>query len=151
MVFICIEPDLYTANLFEKGSVWVATLSDGSVVYQDDERDGVDPKSAWERLGIHCGETGIHVVDMYIQNGTNKVEIGKNHDGYYFCKGAGGFLYGGLTHHSYVCGVLKGGVLLVTAYNVPELTIQFEETRAVDKNSICLIARQGLLSDEKKK
>ena len=152
MVFICTEPDLYTAGLFEKGTVWVSTLSDGSVVYQDDEREGVDPESAWERLGIHCQEAGVHVVDMYIQNGTNKAEIGKDCDGYYFCKGAGGFLYGGgLTHHTYICGVLKEDILLITAYNVPELTIQFTETRDPNENNICLIARQGVLSDEKKK
>ena len=151
MVFISTEPDLYTAGLFEKGSVWVATLSDDSIVYQDDEREGIEPESAWERLGIHCKETGLHVVDMYIQNGTNKVEIGKNCDGYYFCKGAGGFLYGGPTIHSYVCGTLEKGILRINSYNVPELSVQFSETRDPDKNNICLITKQGVLSDEKQK
>ena len=151
MVVICTEPDLYVAQMFEWGTVWVATLSDGSVVYQDDDRENVEPDSAWERLGMHCRETGEHVVDFYVQNGTNKIDLGKDKDGYYFCKGAGGFLYGGgHTHHSYVCGVLEDGILGITSYNVPELTVQFKETRDPEQAGICLISKQGVLSEQKK-
>ena len=75
MVNICTAPDLYTAQLFEKQSVWVATLSTGEDVIQDDDREGEEPPSAWLRLGKHCEENDCYITEMYIQNGTNKIEM----------------------------------------------------------------------------
>jgi|TARA_Y100000310_G_C20488672_1_gene718056 hypothetical protein len=152
MVFVCSEPDLFTAQAFERGTVWVAELSNGQTIYQDDERDGVEPESAWERLGIYCKENSFYVVDMYVQNGTNVVQVGKDYDGYYFCKGAGGFLHGdGRTYHTYIVGTLENGLMQVAHYNVPEMTVGFTETRDPDSAGVCLITKPGVLSDEKKK
>jgi|TARA_R110000824_G_scaffold363432_2_gene551417 hypothetical protein len=152
MVNICTAPDLYTAQLFEKQSVWVATLSTGEDVIQDDDREGAEPPSAWLRLGQHCKENDCYITDMYIQNGTNKIEMEKGADGYYFCKSAGGFLYGGDTIHSYIIGVLNEGVLRVTSWGVPQLTSDFAETRDVNDVPIeCLITKKGALSGETKK
>ena len=152
MVNICTAPDLYTAQLFEKQSVWVATLSTGEDVIQDDDREGEEPPSAWLRLGKHCEENDCYITEMYIQNGTNKIEMEKGADGYYFCKSAGGFLYGGETLHSYIIGVLNKGILRVTSWSVPQLSADFAETRDVnDVPSECLITKKGALSGETKK
>ena len=153
MVFICTEPDLYIAQKFEWGTVWVATLSDGSVVYQDDDREGVEPESAWIRLGMYCEENSLHITSFTIQNGTNTVRIKEDADGYFFCKGAGGFLFtsDGATYQSYIVGTLKDGLLRVDVYNVPELTIHYSENRNPEEAGECLITKQGVLSGQKKK
>ena len=153
MVFICTEPDLYVAQMFEWGTVWVATLSDGSVVYQDDDREGVEPESAWIRLGMYCEENSLHITSFTIQNGTNTVRIKEDADGYFFCKGAGGFLFtsDGATYQSYIVGTLKDGLLRVDVYNVPELTIHYSENRNPEEAGECLITKQGVLSGQKKK
>ena len=152
MVYVCSEPDLFTAQAFEWGMVWVATLSNGQVIYQDDEREGVEPESAWERLGLYCKEHNLYVVDMYVQNGTNVIQVGEDYDGYYFCKGAGGFLYGdGRTYHLYIVGTLENGLLQVISYNVPEMTVQISENRDPKTAGMCLITKPGVLSDEKQK
>ena len=49
-----------------------------------------------------------------------------------------------------MCGVLENGILGITSYNVPELTVQFKETRDPEQAGICLISKQGVLSEQKK-
>jgi len=83
---ICTQVDEYMAKLFDTGTVWTCTLSDGTQVYEDDGRPDVDPPSAWERLGIYCKENDLHISKMILQNGTNVVTVGENLDGFYFRK-----------------------------------------------------------------
>ena len=153
MASICTAPDLYTAQVFEKQSVWVATLSTGEEVIQDDDREGMDPASAWLRLGTYCKENDCYITEMYIQNGTNKIEMEKGADGYYFCKSAGGYMHGGgETFHSYVVGILNKGILRVTSWGVPQLSSEYVETRDVETvPPECLIVKKGALSGETKK
>tara|TARA_R110000824_G_scaffold162282_3_gene337915 strand:- start:6648 stop:7118 length:471 start_codon:yes stop_codon:yes gene_type:complete len=153
MVYICTAPDLHTAQLVEKGTIWVAELSSGETVWQDDGREGAEPESAWLRLGIYCKENGCHVTCFTIQNGTNTVQIKEDADGYFFCKGAGGFLFtaDGATYQSYIVGTLNGDLLRVTVYNVPELTVHYSENRDPEEAGVCLITKQGILSGQKQK
>ena len=153
MVYVCTTPDLHTAQLVEKGTIWMADLSNGETIYQDDDREGVEPESAWIRLGMYCEENSLHITSFTIQNGTNTVRIKEDADGYFFCKGAGGFLFtcDGATYQSYIVGTLKDGLLRVDVYNVPELTIHYSENRNPEEAGECLITKQGVLSGQKKK
>ena len=153
MVYICTAPDLHTAQLVEKGTIWVAELSSGETVWQDDGREGAEPESAWLRLGIYCEENGCHVTCFTIQNGTNTIQIKEDADGYFFCKGAGGFLFTSNeeTYQSYIVGTLNDDLLRVTVYNVPELTVHYSENRDPEEAGECLITKQGILSGQKQK
>jgi len=151
MVYVCTQPDLWTAQLIERQTVWTAILSNGETIYQDDEREGVEPESAWLRLGMYCRENNIHIVSFTLQNGTNTVRLDEGEDGYFFCKGANGYLFTSNqeTFQSYIVGTLNGDILRVTNYNIPELIAQYSENRDPDEAGDCLIRKQGVCSDER--
>tara|TARA_R100000808_G_scaffold5713_1_gene17196 strand:+ start:29728 stop:30204 length:477 start_codon:yes stop_codon:yes gene_type:complete len=153
MAYVCTAPDLHTAQLVEAGTIWMAELSNGETVYQDDGRKDVEPESAWIRLGMYCKDNNVHITCFTIQNGTNTVQIKEDADGYFFCKGAGGFLFtsDGETYQSYIIGTLNDGLLRVHTYNVPELTLHLSENRDPAEAGECLITKQGVLSGEKQK
>lgn len=98
--------------------VWVAELSDGSLVYQDDGRPGFSI-SAWERLML----SGEKLVGLSARFRDHWVHMPKNMAGYYFIKSilAGPFME--RPHHFYILGYLLDGVIKCTKYKVPELEI----------------------------
>lgn len=67
---------------------WQVQLSDGQVVFQDDGRPGIEPASAWIRLG-NClkqhPDIGIVRFGVYFRNNSHFLPDEKA--GYYFSKG----------------------------------------------------------------
>ena len=59
---LCIED----CDFLEDKTIWVAVLSNGLTVYQDDNRSGKE-KVAWKRLGRYCSEKHIDVIGMYLK------------------------------------------------------------------------------------
>src|SRR5688500_10269504 len=74
---------------------WVAVLSNGETVYQDDDRPGIKPESAWIRLGNYVNNRGLHIVALSFQFRSHVISLPENADGYYFAKGALAFWGGG--------------------------------------------------------
>ena len=148
--FVSTELDSYVSIYADSNPIWTVTLSNGESVYQDDDRPDVYPESAWARLKIYCEENDLHITDMKIRNKGNVQSIESNCDGYFFCKGAGAFLFGGETVHSFVIGVLKDNTLHVRKWRLPELIFEMEERRDPSKSTESLIVKKGILSDQQK-
>ena len=148
--FVSTELDSYVSIYADANPIWMVTLSNGESVYQDDDRPDVYPESAWARLKIYCEENDLHITDMKIRNKGNVQSIESNCDGYFFCKGAGAFLFGGETVHSFVIGILKDNTLHVRKWRLPELIFEMEERRDPSKSPESLIVKKGILSDQQK-
>lgn len=134
---ICTIEDDYVA---EKPR-WVAVLDDGQTVYQDDDRPGADPPSAWKRLGAHCRENRRRIAEFWLQFRSHRILIEpKNADGYYFVKGAYRLLDAPTTHHTYVVGALIGDVVKTSTWQIPELILIGREDRHPDFDSPTLIS-----------
>jgi hypothetical protein len=112
------------------------------LVYQDDERPGVEPPSAWLRLRHHLAATGFRIKQMWLQFRTNRVQIGLPYaDGYLFSNMSFGLLSekGRSEWHSgFVVGVYSEahGELWAYTFKVPELSLLCHpEKREIDFDS----------------
>jgi hypothetical protein len=123
---------------------WVVLLSNGETIFEDDNRQGMDPPSAWKRLKAYCGANGLHVVEMWLQFRSNRVMVEpRDADGYFLVKSVYGFWGDADTHHAYIAGALVDGIVHATKWKVPELTAIEDQVREVDADSDSLIARNG--------
>lgn len=140
--------DQYVNQYGDSNPAWVVELSNGETIYQDDERPGLEPSSAWKRLGEYCKNNDLHIQNMKIKNRSNAHEIGAGHDGYFFCKSAGAFMFGDETIHSFIVGTLNDGKLRVRKWAMPDMSPDRFEERDPFANPECLIAKEGTLNEE---
>lgn len=142
---LCIVEDEYTQNRYEGHSRWIVTLNSGLTVYQDDDRPGISPRSAWERLGNYCNKSGDFPIGMRIQFRSHVEHLPANADGYFFVNSVLGSLHNPDTFHFFVVGTLVGtredGIITVREYKVPELVDISTETRLAKDAGICLICK----------
>jgi len=100
-------------------TIWIASLSDGQTVYQDDGRSGVSHHSAWVRLKDYCAVEDIHINGLKIKFRSHVVPIPKS-EGYHFIHGVG-CLVGFDSEDFFIIGTLNNGTLKRTWYKVPEI------------------------------
>lgn len=128
---ICTIEDDFVRDRFESETRWVAVLSDGRKVFQDDNRPDVFPASAWLRLKEYCEKTGNKIVKMHIQFRTHVVSLPDDAPGYYFSKGVAGIAFSEAsdgTWGQFIVGtLLENGSLQRITYRVPELIIEKNE------------------------
>ena len=135
--------DTYVNIYADTNPIWIVTLSNDEIIYQDDGRPDVLPHSAWERLGKYCEENKVYITGMKIKNRSHVEVVGTGGDGYYFCKGAGKFLFGNTTNHSFIAGLLEGDTLRVRRWNLPEIIPDAYEERDPAEAGIFLIRKKG--------
>ena len=138
---VCKEWDEYLSGYAANRPIWIVKLSNNETVYQDDGRPGVKTPSAWLRLKSYCEKHNLRITEMHIHYRSHIEHIGSDFDGYYFCKGAGGFLFSDITVSSFVIGTLSGDVLNVSHWKLPELIVMQTETRNRNENEECLIEK----------
>jgi hypothetical protein len=81
---LCMTYDDYVSER----CIWVVDLSDGTKVFQDDDRPGLATGSAWKRLGYYLADyPHIHIVKMRLRFGTNIVELPGDKHTYFYSRG----------------------------------------------------------------
>jgi hypothetical protein len=107
---ICFDPN--HPSLEDKPH-WIATLSDNTQAYQDDD-------GAWTRLAEHLRANGLFIKSMHFRFRTHIVPLPKSEAGYYFSRGVGA--WGGAKPDEYfVHGHVAGDMLIKNWYRIPEL------------------------------
>lgn len=112
---ICTKED----SFLDEKVIWIALLSDGQIVFQDDDREGTYHHSAWVRLKDYCEQEGVYIEDLKIKFRSHVVPIPKS-DGYHFIKGVG-CMVGFDPEEFFIVGTLENGTLKRTWYKVPEI------------------------------
>lgn len=135
---ICTKPDEYVNDLR-----WIAMLSNGETVFQDDDRPGEIPCSAWSRLKAYCHDNRCGIVSMKLEFRSHVEEIPSNSDAYFFCRMAAAILCGdGQTFAHFVVGTYNAekDVFELKSWKVPELIVvsEFDRSR-VDTSEECII------------
>ena len=148
-IFLSKEFDSYINVYADNNPLWIATLSNGEVVYQDDGRPNVKPASAWARLKKYCEINDVHITNIKIRNRTHIEDLGSDCDGYFFCKSAGALLFGDMTQHAFIFGSLYGEKLSVRKWRLPELIPEATEERDPYELPECIIAKKGILNEQK--
>jgi len=122
---VCRELDSYVNNFFDiRQPIWIAYLSNGETIYQDDGRPGFYPASAWLRLKNYCRQKEVYIVGMEVQFRSNKLQVPRDADGYFFTKACGVWI-GQDSTEQYGIGTLDraSGIVHVDYFQIPELCI----------------------------
>jgi hypothetical protein len=126
---------------------WIATLSDGTVVYEDDGRPDLE-RVSWFRLRNYCKENSLSIVKMAMRFRSNYVECFVPADGVFFrrsCLGSFGLKASDGSVKSlefYLIGNVLGNNIHVQRWHVPELIMSDEqelEPRPVEGNEESII------------
>lgn len=135
---ICTTRDEYIQSIEEDQTLWIATLNDGTTVYQDDGRHIL---SAWSRLKEYCEENNVYITGLKIKFRDHVEHLPSNKDGYYFIKCSECYM-GSKPTHNYVVGYIESGQIITIKYRVPEILKMDDGVRDIEKNSNLLIRKK---------
>ncbi len=134
------ERDEYINDAFNKrDAIWIVKLSNGEYIYQDDNRPGIQPNSAWVRLKQYCEKNNLKIVSFDIEFRSNKIEFPRNADGYFFSRAIGAWL-GESSNEQFAVGVIDKNQVHIQYFQIPELYLIREDKRDINKcreNIIC--------------
>lgn len=117
---------------------WIVTLSDGSKIYQDDDRPGEEIPSAWVRLKEwinHSRLEGskISIIDLHLRFRSNILNpLPKNADGYFFANKIIHFVGAKEPLKFIVLGYLEDGLIKRRTIKVPELLILQDDIKTLE-------------------
>jgi hypothetical protein len=88
---VSVELDSFIKD--QESFYWFAKLDDGTIVYEDDNRPGLEEKNAWRRLKTYCELNNRQVVQVGFRFHSNEVLIDTSDwDGVFFIKSVLGFI-----------------------------------------------------------
>jgi len=128
-------------DFLEEKTIWVCQLSNGIMVYQDDNRPNISPSSAWLRLKTYALENKVRITRMFLKFRSHVVELPHYADAYFFCKGIARFT-GTKNLPSYNCGAIFKNVETFECIHflIPELEpLEIEQRSVKDLNEDCVI------------
>lgn len=138
-----VEDD-YLREAYETYPRLVITLSDGRIVYSDDERPG-QKAPTWVRLRNFLEKNPeIFITKVTAGFRDNILNIGDDADGYFFVKSAFAAIDSAKTLSMWVLGTYENNILKTKRYLVPEMILVEEEIRDPLKAGECLICRQNV-------
>lgn len=131
--------DAYLEDVMDRGqALWVAALTDGRLVYQDDGRPDTDGP-AWLRLSTLLREESLGIRSLRLRFRTEWwCGLPEGAPAYYFSKGIGGVV-GGPTQPFYAVGYEVDGHLRVARVAVPDLAVLGWEDRPLPVGDLRLL------------
>lgn len=150
-----IENDLCTIedDFLDEKTIWIATLTNGLTIYQDDGRPNINEYSAWKRLGYYLkNNPRVWIKNFSLRFRSHLIELPSS-DGYYFAHGIRALL--GKTHihnaECFVIGILDSANTTVKLiwFSTPSLEpIQREERPVNEVKEPYFIRKQCLNSEQ---
>ena len=132
--FVCTSYDDFLQD--KDQAVWYVTLSDGSSVFQDDDRPGFEP-IAWLRLKNHCEINKLNITGIFVKFRSHVEFSGSSDEGYFFRRKALGGWGMEKTDQYYVIGTIKDGVIHCKHWKIPEVICDEEDDRdAFDEDAV---------------
>ena len=117
---VCIVDDEFVREIPR----WTADLSDGTTVYMDDGRPGVQPESAWLRLREHINTNSLRINAIWLQFRSHRFQVGwPDAEGYYFAKWIQQTWGDAHATHGFVFGEIRDGKLTTRTWKTPELVL----------------------------
>ncbi|SVA88170.1 uncharacterized protein METZ01_LOCUS141024 [marine metagenome] len=126
---LCTEEDDYLCDK----AIWIASLSNGVTIYQDDDRAGREEPSAWKRLASYALDSNTNIIGMQLKFRSHVIDLPSNAKGYYFAHGISK-TSGDVFERGYlVCGSVVDDEVNCKWYNIPELTVSREQNRPLSQ------------------
>ncbi len=124
---ICKE---YNTEYFEDKPIWIAELSNGESIYQDDNAEKYEDVSAWIRLKKYLKINNLKIKKLYLRFRSNILHtIEENSEGYFFSMGIIGMMNSSTNVNYYIIGNIKNNKVSIKKIKVPELIVFDEEER----------------------
>ena len=125
-VEICTQLD----EFLDEKTIWIATLADNTKVYQDDNRPGVSPSSAWIRLGNYLRRNVLGIAGMALKFRSHIEILPQNAAGYYLARGILGHP-GSPNKHFLVAGFQAEDKVICRWFKTPELIVMREVVKSL--------------------
>jgi hypothetical protein len=113
-------------------TIWIATLSNGEIIYQNDNKPEDKEPSTWKRMKKYVEENLLSITQLSLQFRDHMIHLPISPIANYFAQGMMGEL-GKKMNHYYIFGYytlhLKENYLKCNWYKIPELII----TQTLDK------------------
>lgn len=136
---VCKEEDEF---IFEQVH-WIAHLSNGEKIFQDDGRPGMDPPQAWLRLKDYCRQQMLSVVNLTLRFRSHfETPLPADAPGYYFINKIVA-IQGGPTIGFYLIGHVEDNQIRLQHWKIPELMFFGEEYRPIKENDESLLWRNN--------
>lgn len=121
---ICTKLDDFIID--KDDAYWHAELSDGTRVYQDDNRPEYEEKIAWYRLKKYCEINNLYPIKMWITFRSHTEFCGESQDGFFFSLG----LFSSLLSQKnrYIIGPIIDGKIHVRVWTLKEVLEEKEES-----------------------
>ena len=128
---LCCEYD----DFLDTRAMWIAELSNGFKVFQDDDRKGVAIPSAWIRLGHYLQDfRSVKIQRMLMRFGTHTVLAGEDQPYWFFSRSLLQSTSQTFGLHFNILGWPEDGhELMCTWYKLPELVVMQREPRPLKK------------------
>lgn len=120
MISTSIDDYIYSKLMGE--AIWIAKLSSGIEVYQDDDRPGLEP-SAWLRLKEYCQKNNENITNIVLRFRSHYENIEPNKKGYVFCKSCIAILGNDSSYNIYKIGFIENNHIIMQKWKVPELIL----------------------------
>ena len=137
--------------LDKDSTIWIATLNDGTIVYQDDGRCSIEPVS-WKRLKQYCIDNNLYVQSMQIKFRSHVENVGSSNEGFFFKYGCLGSPTVKETYQQYVVGPVINGKIHIKRWKIPEIIAESidDEVREIsERDEEAIIWNLNLKSQEK--
>ncbi len=133
-VFVAKEPHETSPQI-----LWVATLSNGEIIYEDDRKDLIEPP--WSRLRQYILEENVSIVKLILHRGADVITVPDNQRGYIAGKRIQTLAPpASITFHTKCVGWLdENDVCHLTWARIPEFMQRETETRTPEKAGFFLI------------
>lgn len=131
-------------EFIDEKPVWIAKLSNGFTIYQDDDRPGEEIPSAWLRLKLYCETSKISIESLHLRFRSNIIEpLPQKAHGYFFCHKIVQFISAKNKEpfRFMVVGAVENEIIHTRIYKVPELHLVEMSTRELDKYKEFVIMR----------
>jgi|SRR6185312_1610020 len=117
---------------------WVARLSNGQVVFRNDNIPGINPRNSWVRLKEYCELNTLYIESFKLQFRSHIINLPAS-AGYWFTYS---ILASPInTVHRWGVGTLEGNEISIEFYRVPELIVVETTKRSMEECKENLIVR----------
>ena len=125
---ICEKED----SFLEDKTIWIAVLNNGQTVYQDDDRENLEERSAWIRLKSYLNKNNLKINSLYLKFRSNILTIlPVNSSGYFFSKGIMASTSYEKNVFYYSIGYIDDQKVFIKKIKIPELLLFEQEVREV--------------------
>jgi len=122
-------------DYIESNTLWIAFLSNGEIVYQDDKC--VDNEDSFTPLKIYCEQNNLFIDKFQIRFRSHIETVFENNDecqGFFFRKSIMAPFSSDKNFHRYIIGKVIDNIIYTEKWSTPEIIMVEQEIRSITES-----------------